>query len=99
TGWPRDWSSDVCSSDLQAGMSIVQEEIFGPVLSVIRTEDLDDAIAQINASGYGNAAVLFTSSGRAAREFRHRVSCGMVGINVGRSEERRAGKERKRPSQ
>jgi malonate-semialdehyde dehydrogenase (acetylating)/methylmalonate-semialdehyde dehydrogenase len=64
-------------------MGIVREEIFGPVLSVLRTGDLDGAIRQINTSGYGNAAVLFTRSGRAAREFRHRVSCGMVGINVG----------------
>src|SRR5262249_10651227 len=64
-------------------MSLVREEIFGPVLSVIRTHDLDAAISQINASGYGNAAVLFTTSGRAARAFRHRVQCGMVGVNVG----------------
>jgi malonate-semialdehyde dehydrogenase (acetylating) / methylmalonate-semialdehyde dehydrogenase len=65
------------------GMSIVREEIFGPVLAVMRVDDLDTAIARINAGGYGNAAVLFTDSGRAARDFRHRVSCGMVGINVG----------------
>jgi malonate-semialdehyde dehydrogenase (acetylating)/methylmalonate-semialdehyde dehydrogenase len=65
------------------GMPIVREEIFGPVLSVIRTDDLEAAIAACNGSGYGNAAVLFTSSGKAAREFRHRVSAGMVGINVG----------------
>ncbi|MBI4551300.1 MAG: CoA-acylating methylmalonate-semialdehyde dehydrogenase [Candidatus Latescibacteria bacterium] len=64
-------------------MTIIRDEIFGPVLSVIRTDDLDAAIEACNGSGYGNAAVLFTTSGRAAREFRHRVSAGMVGINVG----------------
>ncbi|SVE56696.1 uncharacterized protein METZ01_LOCUS509550 [marine metagenome] len=63
-------------------MSIVKDEIFGPVLSVIRTDDLENAIAVCNGSGFGNAAVLFTGSGRTAREFRHSVSAGMVGINV-----------------
>ena len=64
-------------------MRIAREEIFGPVLSVMRAKDVDEAVALCNNSGYGNAAVLFTSSGRAAREFRHRVSAGMVGVNVG----------------
>ena len=59
------------------------DEIFGPVLSVIPTADLDSAIAQLNTSPYGNAAVILTRSGKAAREFRHRVNCGMVGVNVG----------------
>ena len=65
------------------GMKIVREEIFGPVLSVIRTNSLDKGIEACNQSGFGNAAVLFTSDGRAARTFRNRVSAGMVGINVG----------------
>ena len=65
------------------GMRIAREEIFGPVLSVMRTDDLDDAIETCNNSGYGNAAVLFTESGGAARRFRHRVNAGMVGINTG----------------
>ncbi|MDP6040446.1 MAG: CoA-acylating methylmalonate-semialdehyde dehydrogenase [Candidatus Latescibacteria bacterium] len=64
-------------------MSIAREEIFGPVLSTMHTDDLEGAIARCNASGYGNAAVLFTSSGGAARKFRHEVNVGMVGINVG----------------
>ncbi len=64
-------------------MEIARDEIFGPVLSVIRTDHLDAAIDSCNDSGYGNAAVLFTSSGTAARKFRHRISAGMVGINVG----------------
>ncbi|MCZ6634683.1 MAG: CoA-acylating methylmalonate-semialdehyde dehydrogenase [bacterium] len=64
-------------------MSIAQEEIFGPVLSTMRTADLDTAIEYCNNSGFGNAAVLFTQSGAAARKFRHSVNAGMVGINVG----------------
>ena len=64
-------------------MQIVQDEIFGPVLSVIRTGDLAAAIDQCNNTSFGNAAVLFTDSGSAARTFKHRVSAGMVGINVG----------------
>ena len=63
-------------------MSIAQEEIFGPVLSTMRTADLDTAIQYCN-SGFGNATVLFTQSGAAARKFRHSVNAGMVGINVG----------------
>ncbi|MCY3554328.1 MAG: CoA-acylating methylmalonate-semialdehyde dehydrogenase [Gemmatimonadetes bacterium] len=65
------------------GMKIVREEIFGPVLSVIRTDSLDKGIEACNQSGFGNAAVLFTGDGGAARTFRNRVSAGMVGINVG----------------
>ncbi|MCY3773868.1 MAG: aldehyde dehydrogenase family protein, partial [Gemmatimonadetes bacterium] len=65
------------------GMKIVREEIFGPVLSVIRTDSLDEGIKACNQSGFGNAAVLFTGDGKAARNFRHKVSAGMVGINVG----------------
>ncbi len=64
-------------------MKIVREEIFGPVLSVIRTDSLDKGIEACNQSGFGNAAVLFTGDGKAARTFRNRVSAGMVGINVG----------------
>jgi malonate-semialdehyde dehydrogenase (acetylating)/methylmalonate-semialdehyde dehydrogenase len=64
-------------------MSIAREEIFGPVLSVIRAKTLDDALQVVNQSHYGNMACVFTSSGRWAREFRTRVEAGMVGINVG----------------
>ena len=64
-------------------MRIAREEIFGPVLSVMHAKDAAEAIALCNNSGYGNAAVIFTASGGAAREFRHSISAGMVGINVG----------------
>jgi malonate-semialdehyde dehydrogenase (acetylating)/methylmalonate-semialdehyde dehydrogenase len=64
-------------------MQIAREEVFGPVLNVMRMEDLDHAIEVANKSSYGNGTAIFTSSGKAAREFKHRVKAGMVGINVG----------------
>jgi malonate-semialdehyde dehydrogenase (acetylating)/methylmalonate-semialdehyde dehydrogenase len=64
-------------------MTVAREEIFGPVLNVMRIEDLDDAIEIANRSAYGNGTAIFTNSGKAAREFKHRVKAGMVGINVG----------------
>jgi malonate-semialdehyde dehydrogenase (acetylating)/methylmalonate-semialdehyde dehydrogenase len=64
-------------------MAIAREEVFGPVLNVMRMEDLGGAIEAANRSAYGNGASIFTSSGAAAREFKHRVKAGMVGINVG----------------
>jgi malonate-semialdehyde dehydrogenase (acetylating)/methylmalonate-semialdehyde dehydrogenase len=63
-------------------MSVGREEIFGPVLSVERASDLDEAIAQANRMALGNMATIFTQSGRAGREFRDRVEAGMTGINV-----------------
>jgi len=58
-------------------------EIFGPVLSMVRAETLDEAISAMNRTGYGNGATIFTSSGSAAREFTRKIQCGMVGVNVG----------------
>jgi malonate-semialdehyde dehydrogenase (acetylating)/methylmalonate-semialdehyde dehydrogenase len=62
---------------------VAKEEIFGPVLSIIRVKTLKDALAVIENSEYGNAASIFTRSGGAAREFTQNVAAGMVGINVG----------------
>jgi len=64
-------------------MRIAREEIFGPVLSLMRAGDLDEAIGLANSSPYGNGASIFTASGGAAREFRNRIECGMIGINAG----------------
>ncbi|NLT05894.1 MAG: CoA-acylating methylmalonate-semialdehyde dehydrogenase [Solirubrobacterales bacterium] len=61
----------------------LREELFGPVLSVLRAPDLNAAIEWANASRYGNAAVIFTADGGAARAFRTRIAAGMVGVNVG----------------
>jgi malonate-semialdehyde dehydrogenase (acetylating)/methylmalonate-semialdehyde dehydrogenase len=64
-------------------MSIAREEIFGPVLTVIRVDTLEEAIAVANRSRLGNAAAIFTQSGPAARRFRYQIEAGMVGVNVG----------------
>lgn len=69
--------------EVQSGMTVAKEEIFGPVLNVMRFADLDSAIELANRSPYGNGASVFTRSGKAAREFKHRINCGMVGINIG----------------
>ena len=63
-------------------MAVYQDEIFGPVLSVLRVDSLDEAIALVNANPYGNGTAIFTRDGYAARRFRRDVSVGMVGINV-----------------
>jgi malonate-semialdehyde dehydrogenase (acetylating)/methylmalonate-semialdehyde dehydrogenase len=68
---------------VQPGMTVAREEIFGPVLNVMHVEDLDAAIELANRSPFGNGASIFTRNGKAAREFKHRINCGMVGINVG----------------
>jgi malonate-semialdehyde dehydrogenase (acetylating)/methylmalonate-semialdehyde dehydrogenase len=69
--------------DVQPGMTIAREEIFGPVLSVIRAKDLNDAITLVNSSPFGNTSSIFTSDGKTAREYASRVEAGMVGVNVG----------------
>ena len=63
-------------------MDCYTEESFGPVLSVLRSDDIDEAIALINANPYGNGTAIFTSSGEAARRFQRGVKVGMIGINV-----------------
>jgi malonate-semialdehyde dehydrogenase (acetylating) / methylmalonate-semialdehyde dehydrogenase len=64
-------------------MRIAQEEVFGPVLAIIRAPDVDTAVAIENASSYGNAASVYTENGGLARYVTERASAGMVGINVG----------------
>ncbi len=70
-------------TDVRPEMSIAREEIFGPVLSVMSAADLDGAIATANRSRFGNAAVICTTSGKAARAFQMGIEAGMVGVNVG----------------
>ena len=62
--------------------SAYRDEVFGPLLCVVRVADLDEALALVNASPYGNGAAIFTSDGGAARRFQHEIQAGMVGINV-----------------
>jgi malonate-semialdehyde dehydrogenase (acetylating)/methylmalonate-semialdehyde dehydrogenase len=69
--------------DLARDSSLVTDEIFGPVLSVVRAESLDEAIEIVNASRFGNGVSIFTESGAAVRHFRHDVEAGMVGVNIG----------------
>jgi malonate-semialdehyde dehydrogenase (acetylating) / methylmalonate-semialdehyde dehydrogenase len=69
--------------DVDPNGEIARTEIFGPVLSLIHLESIDEAIALINGGQYGNMACLFTSSGAAARKFRYEAEAGNIGINIG----------------
>ena len=64
-------------------MSVAQEELFGPVISIMRTDTVDEALAIENANPYGNAASVFTQNGGMARYIIERASAGMIGVNVG----------------
>jgi malonate-semialdehyde dehydrogenase (acetylating)/methylmalonate-semialdehyde dehydrogenase len=68
---------------VRPGMKVAEDEIFGPVLSVMREDTLDAALATMNRSPYGNMAVIFTESGYHARRFQTNAGAGMLGINVG----------------
>jgi malonate-semialdehyde dehydrogenase (acetylating)/methylmalonate-semialdehyde dehydrogenase len=67
---------------VETGHEVYREEVFGPVLDIVRVTDLEEALTVVNANPYGNGTAIFTSSGAAAREFRRRVQVGMVGVNV-----------------
>ena len=67
----------------EPAMQVVRDEIFGPLLSVVRAGDLDEALAVGRGCPYGNGASIFTRDGHAAREFKHRFNAGMIGVNVG----------------
>jgi malonate-semialdehyde dehydrogenase (acetylating)/methylmalonate-semialdehyde dehydrogenase len=62
---------------------LAREELFGPLLTLVRTPDLEGALEFVNGSRYGNAGSIFTTSGDAAREYRYGVEAGMIGVNVG----------------
>jgi malonate-semialdehyde dehydrogenase (acetylating) / methylmalonate-semialdehyde dehydrogenase len=68
---------------VEPSMRVAREEIFGPVLSVIRVDDLEAALAIGRACPYGNGASIFTRSGWAARQFKQQFNAGMIGINIG----------------
>jgi malonate-semialdehyde dehydrogenase (acetylating)/methylmalonate-semialdehyde dehydrogenase len=70
-------------ADVPRGSEIAKTEIFGPVLSLMHVETVDDAIELVNSGQYGNQASLFTSSGSAARKFRYEAEAGNIGINIG----------------
>ncbi len=67
---------------VKTNMSIYTDEIFGPVLSIVRAESYEEAVRMVNQHEYGNGVAIFTRDGDAARDFAHRIQIGMVGINV-----------------
>jgi malonate-semialdehyde dehydrogenase (acetylating)/methylmalonate-semialdehyde dehydrogenase len=69
--------------DVAPDAPIVQEEVFGPVLTIVRADSLDDAIEVVNRSRFGNGTSIFTESGASVRRYRHEVQAGMVGVNIG----------------
>ena len=69
--------------NVQSSMRLAEDEIFGPVLSIMREETLDAALTTMNRSPFGNMAVIFTNSGYDAHRFQTQAQAGMLGINVG----------------
>jgi malonate-semialdehyde dehydrogenase (acetylating)/methylmalonate-semialdehyde dehydrogenase len=76
------WLGPTLIDRVTTSSDVYKNEIFGPVLSVVRVESYDDGVALINASPYGNGTAIFTNDGGAARRFQREVTVGMVGINV-----------------
>lgn len=77
------WVFPTVLSDVDPNSDIAKTEIFGPVLSLMHAQTVDDAIALVNNRAYGNMACIFTSSGATARKFRYEADAGNVGINIG----------------
>ncbi|MFL5840933.1 MAG: CoA-acylating methylmalonate-semialdehyde dehydrogenase [Thermoleophilaceae bacterium] len=69
--------------DVPSDADIIKEEVFGPVLTIVRADSLDDAIDIVNNSRFGNGTSIFTESGAAVRRYRHEVEAGMIGVNIG----------------
>jgi malonate-semialdehyde dehydrogenase (acetylating)/methylmalonate-semialdehyde dehydrogenase len=76
------WLGPTLIDHVTPAMSVYTDEIFGPVLSVVRVETYDEALALINSNPYGNGTAIFTNDGGAARRFQNEVEVGMIGINV-----------------
>ena len=77
------WVGPTVFEDVAPDISIGTEEIFGPVATINRATDIDEAIAMMHGSRYGNACSIFTTSGYAARDFRYRAGISMIGVNIG----------------
>ena len=77
------WIGPTILEDVTPDMSVGREEIFGPGAGLSRVESVDEAIALMHRVAYGNATSIFTTSGRAAREFRYRAGISMIGVNIG----------------
>ncbi|MGC2169454.1 MAG: aldehyde dehydrogenase family protein, partial [Acidimicrobiales bacterium] len=76
------WLGPCLIDNVTEDMQVYTDEIFGPVLSIVRVDTVDDAIALVDRNGYGNGVAIFTSDGAAAQRFETEVEAGMVGINV-----------------
>jgi malonate-semialdehyde dehydrogenase (acetylating)/methylmalonate-semialdehyde dehydrogenase len=76
------WVGPTVIDEVTPSMDVYTQEIFGPVLTVVRADTVDAAIDLINSNPYGNGTAIFTSSGEAARRFQRGVNVGMIGINV-----------------
>jgi malonate-semialdehyde dehydrogenase (acetylating)/methylmalonate-semialdehyde dehydrogenase len=76
------WLGPTLFDHVTTDMTLYSDEIFGPVLSVVRVESYDEALAMVNDHPYGNGTAIFTNDGGAARRYQHEVEVGMVGINV-----------------
>jgi malonate-semialdehyde dehydrogenase (acetylating)/methylmalonate-semialdehyde dehydrogenase len=70
-------------ADVTPDMTIAKEEVFGPVLALMKADSFDQAVTTINMSRFGNAASIFTTSGGHAREFKYKVQAGNIGVNIG----------------
>ena len=83
-GYPRgNWVGPTILEHVDPAMSVGREEIFGPVAGLTRVDTVEDAVELMHRVDYGNATSLFTTSGRAAREFRYHAGISMIGINIG----------------
>ena len=83
-GYPRGhWVGPTVFEDVTPEMPIGRDEVFGPVAGLARAPSLEAALEMLAKSHYGNAASIFTTSGRAAREFRYRAGISMIGVNIG----------------
>jgi malonate-semialdehyde dehydrogenase (acetylating)/methylmalonate-semialdehyde dehydrogenase len=83
-GYPDgNWVGPTIFEDVHPDMAIGKEEVFGPVMGLTKADTVEDAIDLMHRSEYGNATSLFTTSGRAAREFRYHAGISMIGINIG----------------
>jgi malonate-semialdehyde dehydrogenase (acetylating)/methylmalonate-semialdehyde dehydrogenase len=76
------WLGPTVLDHVSTDMTVYTDEIFGPVLVVLRVDTYEDGVALINANEYGNGTAIFTNDGGAARRFQHEVQVGMIGINV-----------------
>ena len=76
------WLGPTLVDHVEPAMSVYTDEIFGPVLSVLRVDTYEHALELVNSNEWGNGTAIFTNDGGAARRFQHEVQVGMIGINV-----------------